>query len=425
MEQFIDKMPVEAESQFSGRILVLPEAAAGLGEVSSRLTPKNPMDGAFMSIPTSESDDMLAYTRAPGEMFERIERAKREWESTVDALPDLVGLVDERGCIVRANRVIETWGLTQVERVRGRGLHHLLHPDCHDPLCYLESFKQQVVEHVMRGDSIEHESYDRVLNRHLHLSARPVLVRQQTAVVVIRDVTVLKRVETEREQLIDELAAYAHTVAHDLNNPIGILISYTELLEQSLCSTADDQISGILQAMLRTGRKLHSIVTELLLLAEVRNHDIEMQPIDMSATVAEALERLENMLHKCPAEIVVPREWPTVLGYAPWIEEVWANYLSNALQYAGRPARIELGSDILPDGCVRFWVRDNGDGIPPETQVQMFAPFTRLDQARATGHGLGLSVVRRIIEKLGGQVGVQSDGLLSHGSVFFFTLTAG
>lgn len=114
-----------------------------------------------------------------------------------------------------------------------------------------------------------------------------------------------------------------------------------------------------------------------------------------------------------------------MLGYAPWIEEVWANYLSNALKYAGRPARIELGSDILPDGCVRFWVRDNGDGIPPETQAQMFAPFTHLNQARATGHGLGLSIVRRIIEKLGGQVGVQSDGLPSHGSVFFFTLTTG
>ncbi len=71
---------------------------------------------------------------------------------------------------------------------------------------------------------------------------------------------------------------------------------------------------------------------------------------------------------------------------------------------------------------VRFWVRDNGPGIPPEDQRRLFTPFTQLDQVRAKGHGLGLSIVQRIVERLGGQVGVES--VVGQGSVFSFTLPA-
>ena len=73
---------------------------------------------------------------------------------------------------------------------------------------------------------------------------------------------------------------------------------------------------------------------------------------------------------------------------------------------------------------VRFWIRDNGPGIKPEDQVQLFKPYTRLQPVRAAGHGLGLSIVRRIILKLGGEVGMESAGVPGEGCVFFFTLPA-
>jgi signal transduction histidine kinase len=69
---------------------------------------------------------------------------------------------------------------------------------------------------------------------------------------------------------------------------------------------------------------------------------------------------------------------------------------------------------------VRFWVRDNGAGLSPDDQARLFTPFTQIHQARAEGHGLGLSIVQRIVEKLGGQVGMESEA--GQGSVFFFTL---
>ena len=76
----------------------------------------------------------------------------------------------------------------------------------------------------------------------------------------------------------------------------------------------------------------------------------------------------------------------------------------------------------IEDGFVRFWVRDNGPGLTPEAQARLFAEFTRLGQVRVQGHGLGLSIVRRIVEKLGGEVGVESAP--GEGSRFYFTLPA-
>jgi signal transduction histidine kinase len=78
------------------------------------------------------------------------------------------------------------------------------------------------------------------------------------------------------------------------------------------------------------------------------------------------------------------------MGYGPWVEEVWINYLSNAIKYGGQPPRVELGATAEADGVIRFWVRDNGLGLAPGDQVKLFTPFTRLDEVRAKGHGLGL-----------------------------------
>ncbi len=148
----------------------------------------------------------------------------------------------------------------------------------------------------------------------------------------------------------------------------------------------------------------------------------------MAGIVSEVQDRLSLMIQEHQPEIIVPKTWPQALGYAPWIEEVWANYLSNALKYGGRPPRVELGYSISDfeirnsKSEIRFWVRDNGRGLAPEEQAHLFTPFERLSQARIEGHGLGLSIVQRIVHKLGGQVGVESTP--DQGSVFYFTLPA-
>jgi signal transduction histidine kinase len=167
---------------------------------------------------------------------------------------------------------------------------------------------------------------------------------------------------------------------------------------------------------------MSNIVDELLLLAEVRKADVQVAPLDMAPIIADAQQRLSYLIEPSRGQIVVAEAWPVALGYAPWIEEVWVNYLSNALKYGGLPPYVEVGGAMLTDDMARFWVRDNGAGITVEDQGRLFTPFTRLDSIHAKGHGLGLSIVRRIVEKLNGRAWVESTGVPGQGSTFFFTL---
>lgn len=217
----------------------------------------------------------------------------------------------------------------------------------------------------------------------------------------------------------EELDAFAHTVAHDLRSPLHNIVGYADLLRWDASTMASAEIVGLAAEVLQQARRMRNIINELLLLATVRKEDVRALPLPMGDIVAEALERLTDLLVLSEAEVITPAAWPVGIGYAPWIEEVWVNYVSNAINYGGKPPRVELGADVQGD-AVRFWVRDNGAGVPPEARSRLFTPFTRLSQARASGHGLGLSIVQRIISKLGGEVGVESED--GSGSLFYFTL---
>jgi len=257
-----------------------------------------------------------------------------------------------------------------------------------------------------------------IMNARLYARAQQEIAERERAEEALRQQAL------ELEARNAEMDAFAHTVAHDLKNPLGLIIGYTDILNKYYTTLQDEERERCLTDVVRTAHKMNNIIEELLLLSEVRKAEVERTSLDMAAIVAEAQQRLAYVIKTSRAEIIAPpvSAWPAALGYGPWIEEVWVNYLSNAIKYGGQPPRVELGAETLSDGMLRFWVRDNGPGITPEDQARLFAPFTRLDQIRAGGHGLGLSIVRRIVEKLGGQVGVESQ--VGCGSTFSFVLSA-
>lgn len=235
------------------------------------------------------------------------------------------------------------------------------------------------------------------------------------------DMVELRRLNAELEARNEELDAFAHTVAHDLQASLTLIITLADTLHQYYTNLPKEEIQYYLQELAQNGHRLSNIIRELLLLASVRQQDVELKPLDMEEIVANAQKRLRGMINEYQAKIIMPPDWPQAQGYAPWVEEVWINYISNAVKYGGHPPQVELGATSQNDG-VCFWVRDNGDGLTADQQAQLFTPFTRLNQIQAKGQGLGLSIVRRIVEKLGGKVGVESQGLPGQGSVFSFTL---
>jgi two-component system sensor histidine kinase/response regulator len=216
----------------------------------------------------------------------------------------------------------------------------------------------------------------------------------------------------------EELDAFSHTVAHDLKNPMStILIAAAAIDDPNLGAK---EMRSFLHGIVETIHKMSRILDELLLLSQIRKVDIPGELIDMGNIVASARQQLADALESSSARLRTPPSWPAAIGYAPWVEQVWVNYISNAVKYGGTPPQIELGVDSLPGGMLRFWVRDKGRGISAEEQPNLFRPFIQLNQAHAMGSGLGLSIVRRIVEKLGGTVGVESQP--GQGSCFYFTL---
>lgn len=215
----------------------------------------------------------------------------------------------------------------------------------------------------------------------------------------------------------EELDAFARTVAHDLKSLVGVILTNARTVT-SFQELPREQTSSLLDRIAGTASDLSGIIDNILLLARVRKEDAPRRELDMGVHVAAVRDRLIELICGHEAEVTVAEEWPPAIGYGPWVEEVWANYLTNALKYGGPCPRIELGSTMDGDGSVRFWVRDEGPGIPEEDRGHLFVPFRQLGIGR--GHGLGLSIVVQIVGKLGGSVGVESE--VGQGCLFWFTL---
>lgn len=249
-------------------------------------------------------------------------------------------------------------------------------------------------------------------------SARQVSLRDITDHVQAKAKLTQQASELQRRNA--ELDEFAHTVAHQVQGLLGQIVGYSSFIQMNWADDMDDQAQLALKRVLQSSHKMNNVLSEILLLSSVDRSDIQTNPLDMVRIVSEAKKRLTFEITEYEADIQHPDSWPQALGYTSWIEEVWVNYLSNGLKYGGTPPVLILGADLKKDGMVRYWVKDNGEGIPKVDQRKLFKPHTRLQQTRARGEGVGLSIVRRIVEKCGGKVGVESEP--GKGSTFWFTL---
>jgi len=370
----------------------------------------------------------VAVAMEKAHLYQESEERRLYLESVLAAAPDAIVTLDAD------HRIVE-WN-PGAERLFGYAREDVIGQDIDPLITDPDTFGQAVdfTRVAMSGTSLSPTEVVRYRKDgspvDVILAGSPVLAGDEFvgAVAVYTDITELKRVEealrqrtVELQARNEELDAFAHTVAHDLKGPLSNIIGFAEVLGTAYATMPDEELGDYLSTIAQIGFKMVSIVDALLLLAGVRKMEqLDLEPLDMAQVVGDVQRRLAYMVKERQAEVSLPETWPVALGYGPWVEEVWVNYLSNALKYGGQPPRVELGAAEQADGMVRFWVRDNGPGISPQAQARLFTPFTRLDQVRVKGHGLGLSIVRRIVEKLGGQVGVESE--VGQGSVFSFTL---
>jgi signal transduction histidine kinase len=247
------------------------------------------------------------------------------------------------------------------------------------------------------------------------------------------EIRLRKKTERELEVKIAELNAFGRTVAHDLKNPLTVIHLSANLLHKEFAGSDNEKAKKSIGFINDGTKHMIAIIDSILVLAGIKKVDPqEFRLFPMAACVNDAVERLKHTIEAKKVEIVKPEVWPSVVGYAPWIVEVWVNYMVNAVKYGGNPAAgitpvVKLGYDRLREpgspqegGQVRFWVRDNGNGIEKEKTALLFREFSRLYSTDKEGHGLGLSIVKTVVEKSGGTVGVESD--VGEGRCFYLTL---
>lgn len=356
-----------------------------------------------------ESYYRAAWQRAAREARQNEARFRRLSEATFEGV-----VVHEDGMVLDVNQVLlDMFGVT-MEQVKGRDALAYVVPEDRERLRRIIAERRaQTLEAV--GIRADGSRFPIEINGKVIMDGN-----RAVRVAAVRDITERKRLEAEREQLIAELDAYAHTVAHDLKNPLSLVLAYADLLREDLGSAPEEYLRQYISGLVEGAQKMFRIIDELLLLAQVRQGDVQTEPLAMEQIVAEAQRMLQPAIAEKGARITCVTDLPQALGYAPWIEHVWLNYLSNALKYGGDPPVIEIGAMQQADGMVRFWVRDHGPGIPDDQRERLFEPFKQGEHLRREGHGIGLSIVYRIVICLGGQVGAENAP--GGGALFYFTL---
>lgn len=235
----------------------------------------------------------------------------------------------------------------------------------------------------------------------------------------ITDITKRKIAETELIEKNKQLDQVAQVIAHDLNGNINNVVGFSEVLLHSKSSMTEEEKREILGHISSSGRKMSDIIHELLLFARMKREDLEITDLQMSEIVQSAIQRLLFEIDQREAQISLDELKHSAKGYSPWIEEVWFNYISNALKYGGSPPVLSIGSTAV-ENYVKFWIRDNGHGLSEEDLKLVFEDDNDARLKIVKGQGLGLAIIKNIIEKLGGSVGAES--VPGNGSIFFFTL---
>ena len=220
----------------------------------------------------------------------------------------------------------------------------------------------------------------------------------------------------------DELEAFSYTVAHDLRAPLRGIEGYASALMEDYGEQLDEVAQDYIHQVIASIHRMNTLVQDLLAYSHLSREELELVPVSLTHVVAEAQAQLESTLKEQKAEITVAEPLPKVMGHYSTLVQAVANLLSNAAKFTAAESKpqICLWAEEKKNQ-VRLWVEDNGIGIEPQYQQQIFGVFERLHARDAyPGTGIGLAIVRKGVERLGGRSGVEST--FGKGSRFWIEL---
>jgi len=244
----------------------------------------------------------------------------------------------------------------------------------------------------------------------------------------VLDITRSKRIDRARERLISELEKkntehehVAYSVSHDLKSPLITISGFAGLLERHLRNGESERVAQDLERITNASSKMHNLLSDLLEVSRVGRVTNDFEPVPANELFADALSLVSGQLSAKGVRVTIDDSLPVIYGDRSRLLQVAQNLLDNAAKYMGdeRHPSIHVGSRLEGKSRVMF-IRDNGRGIKPDFHSRIFDLFHRLDR-KSEGSGVGLALVKRIVEHHGGRVWVESEGP-GCGSTFFLEL---
>lgn len=224
---------------------------------------------------------------------------------------------------------------------------------------------------------------------------------------------------TQLRQANQELESFAYSVSHDLRAPLRTMQGFAHALLQNYGDALPEEARDYARRIIFSGRQSERLISDLLAYSRLSFEKLEVKPVELSTVLDQALESLQAGVDEAGARVDVQRGLPTVLGSQTALLQVVTNLLSNGIKFvpAGRRPEVRVHAEERGE-YVRLWVEDNGVGIPTGQEERIFRVFERLDHGgEQPGTGIGLAIVRRGMERIGGRCGVER--LPKGGSAFW------
>lgn len=397
---------------------------------------------------TEISDNLNAQLRR--EIAERaeIQQTLSEKVRLLDLSNDAIVVLDVNHKIQFWNHGAETLYGWSREEALGKMSHALLHSTFSKPF-------EEITEELYRTDRWTGElTHTKRNGQRITVLVRKVLDRDDhgKAVTILEsmtDITERTKVEealrraqallSDRAKQLEELVVertseltetnkqmetFIYSIAHDLRAPLHSMQGFSELLVGDAGTTLSETGRDFARRIDKSAQFMDALLSDLLAFSRISQRQVELTSVSLGTVVESVLSRLGNDIQEKHACVESSGPWPSVKAHQPTLAQVLFNLTNNALKFIsqGVPPLVRLRSEERGE-YVRVWVEDNGPGIAPQYQDQIFRLFARLDGEKYPGTGLGLTIVQKGLERMGGRVGVESTP--GQGSRFWFELRKG
>ena len=356
----------------------------------------------------------------------------------LDTVPCGFLSVGENGSIHAVNRTLQEWLGYPFDELQGNQMDAILPAASRIfyqthlfPLLSIQGHAEEVYFPLRRQDGGDIPMLVNAARREedgdiaYHFVFMPMHQRDQYENEILRAKATAEAARLAKEDAYADLEAFASSVSHDLRSPLATIRIFAEYLLKDYVDKFDARSLEAIRYIIESAREMSKMTEDILTYSRTSAADLELEPIALEVVVSHAADQLRAEFTGSDLQLDILRPLPTVRGHSTLLAQVVINLLTNAVKFMapGMAPRIKVWTErrLTPQSIVRLWIEDNGIGIAPGDQERIFRLFERgYVKNKYAGTGIGLAIVRRGIERMGGQVGLEST--LGAGSRFWIDL---